>query len=301
MYNGIINVYKEKGFTSHDVVAILRGILKQKKIGHTGTLDPEATGVLPICVGKGTKLSDLLMDKNKTYRTTFRLGQETDTQDHVGKVVSEASYKHVDETMVLKTIESFIGDITQIPPMYSAIKIGGRKLYDLAREGKVVERKERHITIYEIKDISVDLPDITMTVSCSKGTYIRTLCRDIAEKLETCGHMIALERVTSGVFDVKDAKTIAEIKAIVADGCIEEYVVSIDTFFNYEKVVISETYYKFLYNGNKLPFEATNSEKKWMDKTTLNVYNEEGVYMGIYEWSSSKDLLIPIKFFDLRR
>ena len=147
MIHGVLNVYKEKGYTSHDVVAKLRGIVKQKKIGHTGTLDPDAEGVLPVCFGKATKLCDLLTDKDKTYQAVLLLGQVTDTQNTAG----------------------------QVPPMYSALKVNGKKLYELAREGKEVERKARRITIHEIRILEINLPEVKLEVTCSKGTYIRTL------------------------------------------------------------------------------------------------------------------------------
>ena len=187
MYNGIINVYKEIGFTSHDVVAKLRGILRTKKIGHTGTLDPNAEGVLPVCVGKATKLCEFLLEKSKTYRATMVLGKVTDTQDITGKVLAEKEVA-VTKEQIVDTIESFIGGYDQIPPMYSALKVKGKKLYELARQGIEVERKPRFIMLDDIKilDISEDLCHITIDVSCSKGTYIRTLCHDIGDRLG-CG------------------------------------------------------------------------------------------------------------------
>ena len=189
MIHGIINVYKEKGFTSHDVVAKLRGIVGQKKIGHTGTLDPDATGVLPVCLGKATKLCDLLTDKDKTYEAVMLLGMTTDTQDITGRILEEKSTETLTADKVREVIESFIGDYDQIPPMYSALKVNGKKLYELAREGKVVERKARPVKILDIRIIEMDLPRVRMEVSCSKGTYIRTLCHDIGQKLGCGGPM----------------------------------------------------------------------------------------------------------------
>ena len=182
MYNGIINIYKEKGFTSHDVVAKMRGICKQKKIGHTGTLDPDAVGVLPVCLGNGTKLCDMLTDKDKVYEAELLLGVTTDTQDVTGEVLAQRDVT-ASESQVREAIESFVGDYMQVPPMYSALKVDGKKLYELARAGKEVERAARPVKIHGIDIISVELPVIKMTVSCSKGTYIRTLCHDIGEKL----------------------------------------------------------------------------------------------------------------------
>ena len=183
--DGIIVIKKEKDYTSFDVVAKLRGICRQKKIGHTGTLDPDATGVLPVCLGCGTKLCDMLMDTNKVYRATLLLGVTTDTQDTTGTVLEEKEVS-VDEEKVREVISTFTGTQMQIPPMYSALKVNGKKLCDLAREGIEVERKTREITISEIEIESVELPEIIMKVTCSKGTYIRTLCYDIGQRLG-CG------------------------------------------------------------------------------------------------------------------
>ena len=180
--SGVINIYKEAGYTSHDVVAKLRGILKQKKIGHTGTLDPQAQGVLPVCLGKGTKLCDLLADHDKEYEAVLRLGITTDTQDMEGTILKESSVQ-VSEEEVRTCILSFQGEQMQVPPMYSALKVNGKKLYELAREGKVVERKARPVTFHSIEVLWMELPKVKIRVQCSKGTYIRTLCNDIGENL----------------------------------------------------------------------------------------------------------------------
>ena len=186
MYNGIINVYKEKGYTSFDVVARMRGICGQKKIGHTGTLDPDAEGVLPVCLGKATKVCDMLTDSDKVYRAVMQLGIETDTQDLTGTVLSACEVPVLTETEIRDVIRTFQGKIMQVPPMYSALKVNGKKLCDLARAGVTAERKARPVTIYEIRIERVELPEIELTVSCSKGTYIRTLCHDIGQKFG-CG------------------------------------------------------------------------------------------------------------------
>lgn len=203
MINGIINVYKEAGFTSHDVVAKLRGILKQKKIGHTGTLDPDATGVLPVCLGKGTKLCDMLTNTDKTYEAVLELGITTDTQDISGRVLKQNEVSiHEDE--IIECIEGFVGECMQIPPMYSALKVNGKKLYELAREGIEVERKPRKVVFREIEILDVSLPRITLKVTCSKGTYIRTLCNDIGEALGCGGCMKSLIRTRVGIFAIED-------------------------------------------------------------------------------------------------
>lgn len=213
MIHGIINVYKEKGYTSHDVVARLRGILGQKRIGHTGTLDPDAEGVLPVCLGKATKVCELLADWDKTYRAILLLGQVTDTQDVSGEILETrevtASIKEVYEA-----IQSFKGEYAQVPPMYSALKVNGKKLYELAREGKTVERKARNVQIHEIKIHEIVLPRISMTVNCSKGTYIRTLCHDIGQKVGCGGCMEQLLRTQVGMFRVEESLRLDEIEVL---------------------------------------------------------------------------------------
>ena len=178
MKSGIINVYKEKGFTSFDVVAKLRGILRTKKIGHTGTLDPDAEGVLPVCIGRATKVCDILTDKDKIYEAVMLLGVETDTQDTSGEVLKELPVTSSEDEVKAATL-SFVGEYAQVPPMYSALKVDGKKLYELAREGKTVERKARNVEILSIEILEVNLPRVRMVVHCTKGTYIRTLCHDI--------------------------------------------------------------------------------------------------------------------------
>ena len=175
MINGIINIYKEAGFTSHDVVAKLRGIVKQKKIGHTGTLDPDAVGVLPVCFGNATKLCDMLTDKTKEYRARMLLGKTSDTQDASGTILTEKEVTASEEE-VREAVMSFVGTYDQIPPMYSALKVNGKKLYELARQGVEIERKPRIVEIHHIRIEEIALPYVTFTVGCSKGTYIRTLC-----------------------------------------------------------------------------------------------------------------------------
>ena len=195
----MINVYKERGYTSHDVVAKLRGILKQKKIGHTGTLDPDAQGVLPVCLGKATKLCDMLTGEEKVYEAVLRLGIITDTQDMTGQVLKVREVQVTPEE-AKEAVDSFVGDYDQIPPMYSARKVNGKKLYELAREGIEVERQARRVRIYEIVILECRLPLIRFTVRCSKGTYIRTLCQDIGEKLACGGCMESLRRTQVGRF-----------------------------------------------------------------------------------------------------
>ena len=215
-FQGIIVIHKEKGFTSHDVVAKLRGILHMKKIGHTGTLDPDATGVLPVALGKGTKLVDPLTDKEKTYEAVLHLGIDTDTQDMSGTVLEERPV-NVTEEEVRKVLKSFVGEQLQVPPMYSALKVNGKKLYELAREGKTVERKARPVCFYEIEPLEFHLPLVKIRVTCSKGTYIRTLCHDIGEKLGCGGCMEELLRSRVGRYSLFESHTLAQVEAAVAD------------------------------------------------------------------------------------
>ena len=214
MVNGIINVYKEKGFTSFDVVAKMRGIFHQKKIGHTGTLDPDAEGVLPVCLGKATKVCDLLTDKDKEYKAVLLLGQETDTQDITGTVLNHAEVT-VTEEEVKNAILSFVGEYEQVPPMYSALKVNGQKLCDLARKGITVERKSRPVKIHQIEIISIQLPEVEMIVSCSKGTYIRTLCDDIGKKLGCFGCMKSLLRTKVDGFLLENTYKLSELEELV--------------------------------------------------------------------------------------
>ena len=212
MINGVLNVWKEAGFTSHDVVAKLRGILHQKKIGHTGTLDPDATGVLPVCLGKGTRLCDMLTDETKTYEALLHLGIATDTQDMSGTVTAEAPVT-VTEEEVRDCIASFVGEQQQVPPMYSALKVNGKKLYELAREGIEIERKARTVHFYEISILEVKLPLVRMEVTCSKGTYIRTLCHDLGQALGCGGTLASLRRTMAAGFTLEDAVTLEDVQA----------------------------------------------------------------------------------------
>ena len=223
--NGVLNVYKEQGFTSHDVVAKLRGILKTKKIGHTGTLDPDAVGVLPVCIGKATKLCDLITDWGKTYEAVMLLGTTTDTLDISGKIVAQSEV-NVSEVDVLKACNEFIGEYEQIPPMYSALKHNGQKLYELARKGIEIERKPRTVHINTLRVNDINLSDkqktVTITVDCSKGTYIRSLCDDIGKKLGCGACMMKLTRTRVGEFMLDDTLTLNQISALVLKGEIEE-------------------------------------------------------------------------------
>ena len=295
MINGIINVYKEKGFTSHDVVAKLRGIVKQKKIGHTGTLDPDATGVLPVCLGNATKLCDMLTDKSKEYITTMRLGFCTDTQDISGEVL-KTNEVSVNEDEVKKVVLSFVGKYDQIPPMYSALKVNGKKLYELAREGIEIERKARHIEIFSIEILDISLPDITMKVHCSKGTYIRTLCHDIGLKLGCFGTMVTLERTKVATFLLENAYRLSEIETMVKAERLSDILVKTEDMFDYISVRVAPPFEKLLFNGNPIYLNQIAERIRIGNKEQVKVYAKDK-FCAIYECDEEKNMLKPVKMF----
>ena len=294
--NGIINVYKEKGFTSHDVVAKLRGILHMKKIGHTGTLDPDAVGVLPVCLGKGTGLCSTITDWTKTYEAVMLLGTVTDTQDTSGTVLKTREV-NVTKRQILEVCSSFEGEYDQIPPMYSALKVNGKKLYELARAGVEVERKPRRIKINSLRVNDINLEDdiktVTITVDCSKGTYIRTLCQDIGEKLGCGACMMELIRTRVGDFLIDDTLTLNQIAAYMIKGEMEEHIISIDSMFpSYTRLTVDEAYNKLLYNGNKLPLEAVvNEDCEFLDMEKFRIYDSGNTFVGIYQYIAGQFVL----------
>ena len=302
MIDGIINVYKETGFTSHDVVAKLRGILKQKKIGHTGTLDPEAQGVLPVCLGKATKVCDLLTDKTKTYQAVLLLGRSTDTQDTTGTVLAEKEVTCSEEE-VRSCIASFIGEQEQVPPMYSALKVNGKKLYELARQGIEVERKARVITIEDIVIDEVNLPEIVMTVTCSKGTYIRTLCNDIGEALGCGGCMKSLLRTKVGAFELNESVRLGEIEEMRDAGELERIVKNTDSVFGHlPAFYLNGEAERLVRNGNPLHEELAKkcrreTDEELVDGMQFRVYGTDNIFLAVYEWKGQKHCLKAVKMF----
>ncbi|HBA68127.1 MAG TPA: tRNA pseudouridine(55) synthase TruB [Lachnospiraceae bacterium] len=297
MYNGIISVYKEAGFTSHDVVAKLRGILKQKKIGHTGTLDPDATGVLPVCLGSGTKLCNMLTDTDKEYRAVLLLGKVTDTQDASGKVVEEKEVR-VSIQEAEEAAMSFLGSYSQIPPMYSAIKVDGKRLYQLAREGKEIERKPRNVRIHALEIESMELPRMVLRINCSKGTYIRTLCHDIGQKLGCGGIMESLERTKAGMFLAKDALSLADIEKLRDEGRLSEKIFPVDSVFSgWKSVTVKSKFQKLIDNGNTFSVDMIREEQNYMPEEKIKVYNEDGRFYGIYRFGQADGRFWPVKMF----
>ncbi len=297
MLNGIINVYKEAGFTSHDVVAKMRGICGQKKIGHTGTLDPEATGVLPVCLGNGTKLCDMLADRNKEYIAGLLLGVSTDTQDITGHILTQKEVTATEEE-VQEAIMSFLGKYDQVPPMYSALKVDGKKLYELARAGKEVERQARPVNILEIEILEMNLPRVTMRLVCSKGTYIRTLCDDIGAKLGCGGTMESLKRTRVGEFGIDEALTLGQLQELKDTGRLEECVRSVETCFaQYPALHVAGEHGKLLDNGNCFYPSHTIEKKKYPAGEWVRVYKEDGHFYGVYAYDSEQHRYRPVKMF----
>ena len=297
MYNGVINVYKEAGYTSHDVVAKMRGILKQKKIGHTGTLDPEATGVLPVCLGQGTKLCDMLTDKTKTYQAVMLLGLETDTQDTTGETLLEHTVKVTPEE-VTAAVMDFVGSYAQIPPMYSALKVDGKKLYELARAGKEVERKARPVTIYELQVESIELPRVVMSVTCSKGTYIRTLCYDIGRALGCGGCMEQLTRTRVGSFLLEDSLKLDEIEALARAGQIEPYILGVEEVLaDYPAIHAKTEADNLARNGNPLFKNQVQESASPQEGQGFRLYDSGQRFIGIYEYRTDKRWFKPQKMF----
>jgi len=296
MIHGIINVYKEKGFTSHDVVAKLRGIIGQRKIGHTGTLDPDATGVLPVCLGKATKLCDLLADKSKTYEAVLLLGKTTDTQDITGTVLTERETRGLINEAVKSCVYDFIGQYEQVPPMYSALKVNGKKLYELAREGKEIERKARPVTIHEIQILEMDLPRVRISVTCSKGTYIRTLCHDIGVKLGCGGCMEELVRTRSGRFLLSGSATLSEVEEHQRGGKMESIVTPIDAMFTgYRNIILTGEALQRVYNGNT--FTPAEASEHYSDGENVRVYDAEGQFIALYEYYGDQRYFKIVKMF----
>lgn len=296
MLNGIINVYKEANFTSFDVVAVMRGITGTRKVGHTGTLDPMATGVLPICIGSATALCDMLTDKRKEYVASFLLGKETDTLDISGEVLRQKEVA-VDAPTLETAIRSFIGEYDQLPPMYSAKKVDGKRLYDLARAGKEVIRKPQRVEIFDIEILSMNIPEFTVRVKCGKGTYIRSLGADIAAKCGELAVMTSLERTASGQFEASSSHTLEELTAIKNAGDLESVLIPVDQVFaDLERINTDIATDKYLYNGNKLRPDNFQGVT-FSDGQEVRLYDSKGEFKAVYVFRSSEDMLVPRKMF----
>ena len=316
--NGVLNVYKEAGFTSHDVVAKLRGICGQKKIGHTGTLDPDAVGVLPVCLGNATKLCDLLAGETKEYEAVLLLGKTTDTQALSGTVLEERPVT-ADEKEAKEAVLSFLGEYDQIPPMYSALKVNGKKLYELARAGREVERRPRRVQIRSLEILRMELPEIAFRVECSKGTYIRTLCDDIGRKLGCGGAMKSLKRTRVGRFEAGQAHTLGELETLSGEGRLDEVLIPVEELFSeLPRLVVRPEWERLVRNGNELfaeqvsgpdqaaarqdgiPEVSEDRAAASVDAGQFRVCGPDGVFYGIYAFCpdrGEKGSYRPVKMF----
>ena len=275
--DGVLNIFKNKGMTSFDVVSKVRKVAKEKKVGHTGTLDPEATGVLPVCLGRATKIIDYIMNSEKGYSVKFKLGIKTTTYDLEGEILEERDISHINDKEVFEVINSFKGEYCQVPPMFSALKKNGVRLYELARKGIEVEREGRNITIYSIENIKIDLPYVSMDVTCSKGTYIRSLCYDIGEKLNVFATMTELKRFKTASFEEKNSINIEEL----TEDNIKNYIISIEeALINYPKITLSKGYSKLIINGVRVGDKRFTKDKVNND-ILYKVYDENNVFLGL--------------------
>lgn len=290
--NGIILIDKPQDWTSHDVVAKLRGILRERRIGHSGTLDPLATGLLVVFVGRATRAVEFAEADSKEYIAGLRLGLSTDTQDISGNVIAECS-DLPDEGAVRRAVNSFIGDIEQIPPMYSAIKIGGKKLYELARKGQSVERAPRKITVSSIEIIGRESGDYLLKIACSKGTYVRTLCNDIGASLGCGACMSSLRRISAGAFSVESAHSIDEVENAANEGQLVDIMLPVDTLFSaLPELKVPESTANCLKTGNIIKISAADGDYR--------VYSDSGEFLLVGKVENGK--LKTIKsFFEVNK
>lgn len=300
--DGIINVYKEAGYTSHDVVAKLRGILRERKIGHTGTLDPQAVGVLPVCIGKATKLCELLLEKEKTYEAVMLLGVATDTEDMTGTVLSQSSVR-ADEAAVRRAAEKFTGVYGQVPPMYSALKVDGKRLYELARDGKEVERKPREVEIFENEPVNFQYREdgsverVRLRIRCSKGTYIRSLLRDMGEFLGCGACMESLVRTQAGEFCLPEAVTLSQIETARDENRLQELVLPVERMLSrYPAAEILQEFERYLYNGNLLEPQMLHMFPDAAENR-VRLYDTKGALVGLYRFDTKEKRLRPDKMF----
>lgn len=283
MMDGVVIINKEKGYTSQDALRVVKGILQVPKVGHTGTLDPDATGVLPVCIGKATRIAEIIAGTDKEYLAKLVFGSETDTQDASGVVTKSCAYRF-EQDKAKDAALSFIGSYLQTPPMYSAVKVNGRKLYKLARQGVTIERQARPVTIHDLIIESMDETGMTIRVVCSKGTYIRTLCEDIGRKTGYLAHMTALVRTRTGPYRLEEALTLKELESLVKEGKKDQVVTDLNTLFEdlpVWKVIPEEDI--FLLNGNYLTYPADKVPGKIGD--VWRMQTSDGHLAGLYKIS----------------
>ncbi|GLX68529.1 tRNA pseudouridine(55) synthase TruB [Paenibacillus glycanilyticus] len=298
--DGIIAVWKPAGWTSHDVVAKVRRIVRMKRIGHAGTLDPMVTGVLPLCLGRSTRVVEYLQERPKAYEAVIQLGIATDTEDLTGEVLEEQTGIQVTKEQVLQVLQSFVGEIDQVPPMFSAVKVDGKRLYELAREGKTVERKSRKVTIHQIdllhEDLTADKPRFTFSVICSKGTYIRTLCVDIGKALGVPAAMAQLTRTMSGGITREQCVTLEELEQLQSAGRLEEKMLPADLAIDHlQRIQADSAVAEMALRGQKIPYKRIAAT---LDSSCLvRLYGENDAFIGIFEADDEALALKPVKVF----
>ncbi|NGZ75458.1 tRNA pseudouridine(55) synthase TruB [Saccharibacillus alkalitolerans] len=299
-FDGVLPVRKPAGMTSHDVVAKCRRLLKMKRIGHTGTLDPSVTGVLPLCLGRATRMVEYLQEMPKEYRAVLKLGIATDTEDLTGTVIEEMTKAEVTEAQVREALKDFIGPIMQTPPMYSAVKVDGKRLYELAREGKTVERKAREVVIHELELTEFqdgDQPEVSLRVLCSKGTYIRTLCVDLGARLGVPSAMAKLERTLSAGIGLDRCLTFDEIAERAEAGTLEEALIRADkAALHMPEHFVDESRLENALRGQKLSAWAVSPSAKGMTRE-FRLYAPDDRFIGIYKWDEEAEKVVPVKVF----
>ncbi|MDD9270333.1 tRNA pseudouridine(55) synthase TruB [Paenibacillus sp. GCM10023248] len=299
---GILPVWKPEGFTSHDVVAKARGILGIKRIGHTGTLDPQVTGVLPLCIGRATRMVEYMQELPKEYEAKLLVGLSTDTEDMTGTVTAEVPHVHLEESQVRDILHRFVGDIDQTPPMFSAVKVDGKRLYELAREGKEVERKSRRVTIHRLDIVRMDLtaerPEIHFRVLCSKGTYIRTLCVDIGKALGYPAVMKSLIRTSTGSIRKEQCLTFEQIAELKKQGDLQNHLIPMDQAISHIPAVeLSAQEAVHVQQGKRIALPAQRVESAKDSQVLVRAYSPDQRFLGLFEWRSAGQILIPSKVF----
>ncbi|WP_122638183.1 tRNA pseudouridine(55) synthase TruB [Romboutsia sp. Marseille-P6047] len=281
--NKIINILKPTGMTSHDVVSRVRRILNTKKVGHTGTLDPDASGVLPICIGKATKVSELILNKDKSYICELTLGMTTDTYDSSGSIVKRTENFKLSKYDIEKAFETQRGEIEQFPPIYSALKVNGKKMYDLARSGKAddIVIKSRKVNIKELNILSINDRKIMFYVKCSKGTYVRSICHDIGEFLGCGGHMSFLLRTSSGRFNLENSITLEELEEFNTSGTLDKHLYDIDYVLNnFKSVTLKSSALKYYSNGGIIDSKRFSTDGINENDEFVRVYSD-GNFLGV--------------------
>jgi tRNA pseudouridine55 synthase len=295
--DGILNIDKPAGITSYGVVGRIKRLAGEKRVGHAGTLDPDATGVLPVCLGKATRVVEYLAEASKTYRAVIELGIATDTYDAAGQITERGDASGIDLSRIDSALSAFRGNIQQTPPMYSALKRNGEPLYKLARAGISVERKSRNINVYRLEITDWQPPLVTLEIECSKGTYIRSLANDLGQALGCGGHLKNLVRTVYGPFNVKEAISLSQLEDASREGNIERFLLPVDCVLqHYRAVTINEADGKAMRDGNTLTLEQTASPVNTAE-TRCRAYAPDGRFLGIIRYIPESGLWQPEKVF----